>query len=263
MERLTTQLSRMSIHREIPNVDSLSQQLSRLSLGRPDTNINLPKIHKVANKLNNRYLLVGHSEYRLNLPFFSVKPNIFIIFLARPEILLPKTIVTPSYGLTRFLSRKENIDNLLESKIKNIPPILENWQARFFGPGDPCIDIELQLIDNQVIGTGLHKLPLGNPKQLLLKKGHLHGRTIKLSQLNSPGVYFVACCRKSVSVNQPSSRSIYTSVSELRSGIRSRVYDKSAMSSLRKRRFIKSPTLLRSIKKIRVQNIPKNTSNIR
>jgi len=219
---------------------------------------NLPKIKQVARESKSKYLIVGHGSYFSTTQSFYVPDNVYIIFLARAEMYLPKTALLNS-ELTRFLTYPDKIRKMLKGETENnrLPEYLQDWKTRFFGPGDRCRNIEIVLDDPLILGTGVTHLPLHHSTQLINTPGFGAGHTSKLSDIiqHRKGVYFVGCCRKSQSLRPSSSR--YTPLNVFRSYSNTMLAEKSASETLLKRKAINSPNV-RSFKKRRVSSVPRS-----
>ena len=227
-----------------------------LALGQAElrSTANLPKIKQVARESRSKYLVVGHGSYFSTTQSFYVPDNVYIIFLARAEMYLPKTALLNS-ELTRFLTYPDKIRKMLSGEIENdrLPEYLKDWKTRFFGPGDRCRNIEIVLDDQLILGTGVTHLPLHHSTQLKNTEGFGAGYTAKLADITQrKGVYFVGCCRKSESLHASSSR--YTPRNVFASYANTMLAEKSASETLLKRKAINSP-IVRSAKKRRVSSV--------
>ena len=236
-----------------------------LALGQTElrSTANLPKIKQVAREAKKKFLILGHGSYLDTTEKFTIPDGVFVIFVAEAARYLSKFSALDG-PLTRFLTKNENIRDLLAGKIKdeNLPEYLQGWKTRFYGPGERCRNVNLTLEDEHFRGTGLHDLPLQSAKQLLENPGKGVGYTGPLSSiLQLPGVYFVACCRKTELLYQARSPSLYTPVNFFRGNVKTILSDKSASQTLLKRRAINSPNV-RSTKKRRVSSVPRTNVNI-
>ena len=205
-----------------------------------------------------KFLILGHGSYHDTTKAFTVPEGVFVIFIAEAVTYLSKNSAIDG-PLTRFLTKNENIRKLLDGNIedKDLPEYLKGWKTRFFGPGESCSNVNLILEDEDFKGTGLHYLPLKSTRQLIDNAGQGVGYRGPLSYiLQFPGVYFVACCRKTVPLYQPRSNNLYPPVNVLRGNVKTILMDKSASQTLLKRRAVNSP-IVRSAKKRRVSSVPR------
>jgi len=215
---------------------------------------NLPKIKQVALENKRKFLIAAHGGYSETIKKFSVPEGVFIIFLATAATFY----YHPRFNdpVSEFMTKRSNIRLLLQGKINDekLPFYLKGWKTRFYGPGDTCKDVNLELFDKQVHGMGIHNLPFVSKNQIMEIPGIGNGYKTHLSDIVNKlkGVYFVACCRKTDS-SRP--HSIYTAVGAFRGDLNTKETDKSASQTLLKRRAVNSP-IVRSTKKRRVSSLP-------
>jgi len=255
MESLSRQLKSLSLKspKKASGIHGLTLALGQTELR---STSNLPKIKQVAREAKKKFLILGHGSYHDTTRTFTVPEGVFVIFIAEAATYLSKNSAVDG-PLTRFLTKNENIRLLLEGKIKdeNLPEYLKGWKTRFYGPGERCRNVNLTLEDEDFKGTGLHRLPLKSTRQLIEIPGEGVGYKGPLSYiLQFPGVYFVACCRKTDPLYQPRSPSLYTPINVFRGNVKTILTDESASQTLLKRRAVNSP-IIRSAKKRRVSSL--------
>jgi hypothetical protein len=210
----------------------------------------LPKIKQVALENKRKFFVAAHGGYGETIKKFSVPEGVFIIFLAKAGTLYYQ----PHFNdpVSEFMTKRHNIRLLLQGNEK-LPPYLKGWNTRFFGPGDTCKDVYLQFKDINIRGMGIHVLPFKSNNQLFETPGFGNGYETYISNMvkGVPGVYFIACCRKT-DPNRP--HPIYTAVGAYRGDLNTQEMDKRASQTLLKRRAINSP-IIRSAKKRRVSSV--------
>jgi len=254
-------------------MDSLSRHMKGLSLKRPKKAIgihgltlglgqmglrstwNLPKIKQVALENKRKFFIAAHGGYSETIKKFTVPEGVFIIFLATAATFY----YHPRFNdpVSEFMTKRSNIRLLLQGEIndENLPFYLKGWKTRFYGPGDTCKDVHLELFDKEAHGMGIHNLPFVSKNQIMEIAGIWNGYKTNLSDIVNKvkGVYFVACCRKT-GPSRP--HPIYTTIGAYRGDLNTRETDKSASQTLLKRRALNSP-IVRSAKKRRVSSVPR------
>ena len=131
-----------------------------------------------------RYIVLGHGNYTTSPKVFTVPTDTVFIFLSKASRYLSTSIITPQF-----------YDFFGKNPTGSVPPVMEGWTKRVYGPGERISDIHLAFIDPEWPGMGIHKLPV-RMNQFKTTPGMFHGKTGFLSSMaNLPGVFFIVACR--------------------------------------------------------------------